>query len=345
MALYDDITFLNRLAYKLDKFKETHKHVWNFRCPICGDSKKDPHKARGYIYARQDRLVFKCHNCSEALTFAGLLQSTDPLLYEEYRTSLYVPNRRTAPKPAEPEKPKRLHGDKIFYEVCKRCSDLPPTHEARKYLLARHVQDHNGVYFVERGGDLAQANPSRYEGIRKIDRGYIVFPYFYRNSLGGWSVAKVKARCLGEVDRKYRYLSISFSDVEGHLPYGGHRIDPNDTDNIYVVEGEIDSLMLPNAVARGSSDLYNVATCLPPGTDNRRLVFIYDNEGRNKEIRRNMERTQKGGYRIFRWPKDIPVHVAKDLNDVIANGLYDREGLLELVKRNSAAGLMAELVS
>ena len=46
-----------------DKFKRVKANLYNFRCPICGDSKKHKNKARGYLYQVKTILNFKCHNC------------------------------------------------------------------------------------------------------------------------------------------------------------------------------------------------------------------------------------------------------------------------------------------
>ena len=48
---------------RLDKFKEKKPDLYNFRCPYCGDSKKHKSKARGYLFAKGQDLIFKCHNC------------------------------------------------------------------------------------------------------------------------------------------------------------------------------------------------------------------------------------------------------------------------------------------
>ena len=84
MSLSTDRQFIERLAPKLKGFERTPKHSFNFRCPICGDSKSDPKKRRGYIYEHFGNLRFKCHNCGVASSLPEFLKRVDEELYQEY---------------------------------------------------------------------------------------------------------------------------------------------------------------------------------------------------------------------------------------------------------------------
>ena len=39
------------------QFKKKTNTLYNFRCPICGDSEKNRYKARGYLYPSKDEIV------------------------------------------------------------------------------------------------------------------------------------------------------------------------------------------------------------------------------------------------------------------------------------------------
>ena len=54
-----DSKFINLLSPKLDRFKRVKPDLYNFRCPICGDSKKNKSKARGYLYAKKADVNYK----------------------------------------------------------------------------------------------------------------------------------------------------------------------------------------------------------------------------------------------------------------------------------------------
>lgn len=86
MRLLSDISFVDRLGYQLEGFKRLNTNLWNFRCPICGDSQKSKTKRRGHIYpnVERTRLMFKCHNCGESMSFSKLLERLDKKLFQEY---------------------------------------------------------------------------------------------------------------------------------------------------------------------------------------------------------------------------------------------------------------------
>ena len=52
MSLLIDIKYISLLSPQLGKFKKKGDYLWNFRCPICGDSTKKKTKARGYFYVK-----------------------------------------------------------------------------------------------------------------------------------------------------------------------------------------------------------------------------------------------------------------------------------------------------
>ena len=86
---YIDHKFVSLLSPRLDKFTRKNSTLWNFRCPICGDSQKNKSKARGFIYQVKQDLFYKCHNCSFGTTFANLLKRIDANLYKEYLLEKY----------------------------------------------------------------------------------------------------------------------------------------------------------------------------------------------------------------------------------------------------------------
>ena len=42
-----DTKYIGLVSSRLTKFKRVKPNLYNFRCPICGDSKKQQNKARG----------------------------------------------------------------------------------------------------------------------------------------------------------------------------------------------------------------------------------------------------------------------------------------------------------
>ena len=68
----------------------------------------------------------------------------------------------------------------------------------------------------------------------------------------------------------------------------------------------------------------------------REVVFVYDNEKRNKEIVKRMEKAIDKGYEIVIWPDNLQ---EKDLNDMFIAG-HDVQSLVEF---NTYSGLQAQI--
>ena len=75
------------LSNTLDQFKEKNG-TFNCRCPICGDSQKNKHKARGYFLVKQGEYKFFCHNCNATRSIENFIKEIAPSLYQEYKLEL-----------------------------------------------------------------------------------------------------------------------------------------------------------------------------------------------------------------------------------------------------------------
>ena len=81
---YVDLKYINILSGRLSLFKRKTNNLFNFRCPFCGDSQKNKLKARGYIYAKENKYSFKCHNCGTTSSVGNLIKHVDTNLFKEY---------------------------------------------------------------------------------------------------------------------------------------------------------------------------------------------------------------------------------------------------------------------
>ena len=79
-----DSKYITLLSSRLPKFKRVKPNLFNFRCPICGDSQKHKSKARGYIYQVKTDANFRCHNCGASTTFNNFLKTVDSTLHKQY---------------------------------------------------------------------------------------------------------------------------------------------------------------------------------------------------------------------------------------------------------------------
>ena len=69
-----DSKYIGIISSRLQKFKRVKPDLYNFRCPICGDSKKNKSKTRGYLYSVKADMNFRCHNCGASMTFSNFLR-------------------------------------------------------------------------------------------------------------------------------------------------------------------------------------------------------------------------------------------------------------------------------
>ena len=76
--------YVNILGSRLRNFKRKSGNVFNFSCPICGDSHKISTKARGYVYDKAGKGLFHCHNCGASMRVPNFIKMVDAVLYEEY---------------------------------------------------------------------------------------------------------------------------------------------------------------------------------------------------------------------------------------------------------------------
>jgi hypothetical protein len=69
------------------------------------------------------------------------------------------------------------------------------------------------------------------------------------------------------------------------------------------------------------------------------LTIIFDNEPRNKEICKQIEKTISQGRNIVIWPDSIR---HKDINDMIIAG-YTKEQVQQIITDNTFSGATAQL--
>ena len=107
------------------------------------------------------------------------------------------------------------------------------------------------------------------------------------------------------------------------------------TKTIYVTEGPIDSLFLPNSIAVAGSDFKKIDNDLK-----ETAVLIYDNEPRNYEILKKLEEVIDLGYSVCIW-NDKRLDGLKDINDMVENGLTVDE-VIDIINKCTFQGLSAK---
>jgi len=329
MSLYIDKKYVSLLSPKLKNFKQRGEFLWNFSCPVCGDSRKDKLKARGYIYKKKEHLFFMCHNCHTSTTFQKFLKDEDPMLYRDFVLDSFVQSNTTnttvdatdfVSKPVFKKQPTILTSDTI------RINELNPNHPARKYLDDRKVPL-DDLWFVEDFAKFVSVTfPAHTKTLYKEPR--IIIPFYNRDG----QLLGIQGR---SIDRhsKIKYITIK-SEEENPKIFGWDKLNPNMP--VYVVEGPIDSLFLNNSLATMDAALFNAPNIV--GLD-KQYIFVYDNEPRNKQIVSNMRKTIELGYKLCIWPDTIK---EKDINEMVLAGTSSA-AIQHIIDNNTYDGLMATM--
>ena len=332
--LWIDQKYINLISSQLEKFHKVDTGLWNFRCPICGDSAKNKSKCRGYVYTKSQSLFFNCKNCDESTTLYGLLKHVNPVLATEYNREVYIEkngNRTPKEKPVEIDIPKtscRLNGmtvQKPFSGTLKNLSELPESHEAVKYCMDRQIPEHQlkKLFYIDHISDITSLPGfSKYKDRIRGREPRIVIPYY---NIDGKMTG---VTCRGLRGEELRYVALKIVDDES-LIFGIKDIDF--TKPIYVVEGALDSLFLENCIAVGGTGLDKIDSL---GIDKSKMIIVFDNEPRNKEVVGIIEKTIRNGYSVVIWDKFTKM---KDINLMHLHG----ENYLDQLKNNVYTGLMA----
>ena len=330
MSVYIDKKYISLLAPKLKQFKQRGEFLWNFRCPVCGDSQKDKIKARGYIYKRKENFGFMCHNCGSTMKLNKFIKYVDPALYNEYQLETFVKAN------TEPQVDVRQFVTKPVFNITKVPTDilysnavkidrLAINHPARKYLESRKVPYENLSYTCDFATFVKNVFPNYEKPLYKEAR--IVIPFFTKDG----NLIGVQGRAIGP--SKIKYITIKVDETAPKI-FGWDRVDTRKT--MYVVEGPIDSLFLTNCLATMDAALYHAPSIVGLDKD---YVFVYDNEPRNKQIVSNIRKTISLGRKVCIWPDTIH---QKDINDMVLSGMNPSE-IQHIIDNNTYEGLMATM--
>jgi hypothetical protein len=120
---------------------------------------------------------------------------------------------------------------------------------------------------------------------------------------------------------------------EGPRMFGYDKVD--DTSKVFAFEGPIDSSFIKNSVGVASSSLESAADFI----DKTKLVLVFDNEPRNKEIVKLMEHAIDNHFNIVIWPEFIQ---EKDINDMVLSG-FDIEELHDIIDKHTYINLRAKM--
>lgn len=272
---------------------------YNFRCHVCGDSKKSKSKKRGYILKKRKPWVYFCHNCFYKKPVVAWLKEFFPSYYRAYYSELLrtkdkkqdslptFANPKIKKKSPESEHTKHfihiLNGEGLIFE------------KSIKLCIDRNIPEIVWQkWFVATGG---------------MYKNRLIIPFFDKEG----KIYYYQGRSLlDNMTPKYLSRAGDYNSV-----YNYYLVDKSQP--VPILEGPIDSIFVENSIAVTGVKIDDKKLEDFP---NRRFLIDYDGEGAdNKTKLKVIELLSKGEY-VFCWKKFIkeyrlPNRDKWDVNDVL----------------------------
>jgi transcription elongation factor Elf1 len=326
---YNQVKYIQLLSSTLKQFKKVDDNTYNFRCVVCGDSKKSKLKSRGYLISGKNGFFYHCHNCNASMNFSNFLKYLNYSLFTEYIYENFKEKKKDFNKKQVKLPEVILDPKKKIFGNLDKISHLSSDHPARKYLEDRKIPEQffSSLYYTETFKAFTNSViPNKYETIF-IDEKRIIIPLL--NSFG--KVYGFQGRAIDDIENRLRYITILLDKKYPRL-FGLDRVNFNI--KYYVTEGPFDSLFLPNAIATCGGSIIHELTKHAAVLDN--AVVVYDNEPRNANICNGIKKAINKNLKVVIWPENLK---EKDINKMVLNDV-DYQAIIDA---NTYSGLKAQL--
>lgn len=285
----------------------THKDgKWNCRCPLCGDSKKNPRKKRLNISFNNGTPLYKCFNCNAGGSFIDLYMKIKNISYEEAYKQIFKYDSKniTNKLKSKSNVNKKLTPKTIIYnDILKDC-----------------IHDDNKGFIYNKYKKIL----NKFRKDRKISENiplYICFNGEYKDRIiipildNNGNIIFFQGRAIRKgVEPKY----LSPSSEKKHIIYNRNNFKRNK--NIIVTEGLIDAFMLDDqgTTCLGSSIDDDFLSELYKLTDEN-VILLFDNDDAGIKAKLNLMKTSKYRRKLkfFSFPENFKKY--KDLNEIIVN--------------------------
>ena len=268
------------------------------RCPLCGDSKKNSMKKRGYYYLRTGS--YHCFNCDANCTGMKLLQilSGDDYstLHSEYVHRIY--DGRHFGNTSSISTGRNRH-DGVLSEIRNVINPKwkhPLSDRAREYLNGRHVL--SAPFLKE----------ELYSYYAKTGREYILIP---------WRINGID--CYFQLNDFERHgksgLKYVFPKNAEKMVYGLDNVRM-DIGYIVAMEGVYDSLFVPNAVCIGGKTMTDLQLeIIRRRYPRHRILLSFDNDAPGLKSMSKTLSDRRYNFGYFKWFDDDTAE--KDINDFV----------------------------
>ena len=329
MSLYVDVKYLNMASSRFELFKRKGEYLFNVRCPICGDSQKNKRKMRGYLFKKNNDLLYKCHNCQWSGSFGKLLKEIDTILYKQYVLERFADGETGRGKGHS--KPQKVMDFKPVFKkktlidhLMDKLSILPRDHEAVEYALGRGLpkESLSRLYYVDNVQNVVGLNEKYKESIKTTEP-RLAIPFM--DASGRLTAVSLR----GMRGEALRYILVKVNE-DAPTVYGLDTVDKNKP--VIVVEAPLDSLFIPNSIACAGTSFNKIDEL---GLIKEQTTIVFDNQPRNKEVCNLLDKYINLGYNVVIWPNNVS---GKDINEMENEGIDS----YKLIQENTFSGLSAK---
>ena len=325
MSYWIDLKYLKLL--NLEKFTSAGDGKYNFRCPVCGDSKENSNKKRGWALTYNNSIFIKCFNCEHPYKyFPDFLKNFFPNIYSEYLTEKIkekdVFSTRNKPK----ENSIDIFAQEYDSLTLQKIKDLPNNHLAVQYLKDRKLYEYaKEFYYTDEFSYWVHENiDSSLFSSEKFKDPRIVIPFFNKKK----KIFAVQGRAIK--NQRTKYLTVKMDKSEDKL-FGLSEVDFNK--QVYLLEGAFDSFFIDNSLAFSGS-LSDIEQLLKYTIKNN-IVIIPDNDRNNIQTNKFIEQALSKDFKVVIWPNNLPF---KDLNEAIIKGFSKKE-IKDIIDQNTFKGI------
>ena len=326
--------YIGVVSVRLDKFKRKSSTLYNFRCPICGDSEQSKNKARAYIYEKQGKMMFHCHNCGATASVSNFIKMVDQQAYNEMQMEKLQNNK--SPEQIDYEqfvekmkKPAYMKSGPL--KGLKKVSQLNADHPVKLFVSKRKIPNPYHAKLFSCPNYMHYVNsllPDKFSADALAhDETRLLIPFLDADkNLHAFQGRSIRA------NSAVKYITIVLNESVPKV-FGLDTVDRNKI--IPVLEGPIDSMFISNSIATAGGDLVSAINSF----DKSGLVIVYDNEPRSKETIKKLDKAIMNGYNVCIWPENLE---HKDVNDMILAGMSS-EFISYIIKQNTYRDLAAKL--
>ena len=311
-------------------------NVYEASCPICREGKSWGRKKRLYYLIRDNSIC--CHNCGWYSKPLKWIQEVSQLTYDEIVSESKDFHLVDISNGKDEELPTRVNNESLPVDSINILSEQEDIFWKNQPIVQEAIRFAQGRRLVK----AVNRPKALYISLTDyIHKNRLVIPFFDEHN----KIVHYQSRAIYEKDMvdRPKYLSKVNSDK---TLFNINNIDP-DKDDIFILEGPIDSFFLKNSVAVAGIQENSDNTFSGKQLDQIRRysifkkIWVLDSQWADTASMRKTRRLIELGNDVFIWPKDIG-QTFKDLNDLCVK--YNLNEIApEFILKNTYSGLKAKL--